>query len=150
MPQSTYFNGPLYQRLSDDLHLAGVAIRTHNGYLRAVRQLADHAQSPPDIITEEQLRRWLLHLKVERQLAYGSLRVAFSGVKFFFTRTCRRDWKTLTETKLRNVKSLPDEWSTATQRHPSPGLHHDDALALPIKEFSNATRRRRATGSRVH
>ena len=108
MPQSPYFNGSLYQRFSDDLHLAGVAKRTHDGYLRAVRQLADHARCSPDNITEEQLRQWLLYLKVDRQFAYGSLRVAFSGVKLFYTRTCRRDWKTLSETKLRNVKSLPE------------------------------------------
>ena len=76
--------------MSDDLHLAGVAERTRDGYLRAVRQLAEHAERSPDGIDEEQLRQWLLHLKVDKQLAYGSLRVAFSGIKFFFTRTCKQ------------------------------------------------------------
>ena len=108
MSASTYFTGPIEQRLSDDLHLAGVAERTRKGYLRAVRQLAEHAKCSPDKMDEEQLRQWLLHLKVDKQFAYGSLRVAFSGVKFFFTRTCKRDWKTLTDTKLQNVKSLPE------------------------------------------
>ena len=97
MPTSTYFTGSIEQRLSDDLHLAGVAERTRKGYLRAVRQLAEHAKCSPDKIDEEQLRQWLLHLKVDKQLAYGSLRVAFSGIKFFFTRTCKRNWKTLTK-----------------------------------------------------
>ena len=78
--------------MSDDLHLAGVAERTRKGYLRPVRQLAEHAKCSPDKIDEEQLRQWLLHLKVDKQLAYGSLRVAFSGIKFFFTRTCKRNW----------------------------------------------------------
>ena len=108
MPISTYFTGPIEKRMSDDLHLAGVAERTRKGYLRAVRQLAEHAKCSLDKIDEEQLRQWLLHLKVDKQLAYGSLRVAFSGVKFFFTRTCKRDWKTLTDTKHQNVKSLPE------------------------------------------
>lgn len=83
MARSEHFNGKLHQQMSNDLHLAGVAQRTHDGYIRAVRQLADHAQQSPDSISEEQLRQWLLHLKIEKQLAYGSLRVAFSGVKFF-------------------------------------------------------------------
>ena len=108
MANSTFFHGPLYQRLSDDLHLAGVAQRTHDGYLRAVRQLADFCQCSPDQICEDQLRQWLLHLKIQKQYAYGTLRVAFSGIKFFFTRTCRRDWKTLAETKLQNIQSLPE------------------------------------------
>ena len=33
---------------------------------------------------------------------------AFSGVKFFYTRTCRRDWQTLAQMKIQNVKSLPE------------------------------------------
>jgi len=106
--RSEYFHGGLYQRMEDDLHLAGMAQRTVHGYLRSVRQLADYGKRSPDEITEEQLRRWLLHLKNEKEYAYGSLRVAFSGVKFFYTRTCRRNWRTLAETKLQNIKSLPE------------------------------------------
>ena len=61
MPISTYFTGSIEKRMSDDLHLAGVAERTRKGYLRAVRQLAEHAKCSPDKIDEEQLRQWLLH-----------------------------------------------------------------------------------------
>ena len=105
---SGYFQGKLYQQMHDDLHLAGKAQRTVNGYLRSVRQLADYCQCSPDQVSEQQLRNWLLYLKNEKEFAYGSLRVAFSGIKFFFTRTCKRDWETLKATKLRNVKSLPE------------------------------------------
>jgi len=108
MAVSKHFNGKLYQQMSEDLHLAGFSQRTHDGYLRAVRQLCDHAGTSPDKITEQQLRQFLLYLKNEKQFAYGSLRVAFSGVKFCFTRTIRRDWRTLKETKLQNVKTLPE------------------------------------------
>lgn len=105
---SKYFGGKLYQCMLDDLHLAGMADRTIYGYIRAVKQLTAFAKQTPDKVTEEQLRQWLLHLKVDQQRAYGTLRVAFSGIKFFFTRTCRRDWKVLSETKLQNIKALPD------------------------------------------
>ena len=88
--RSEHFNGKLYQQMQDDLHQAGMAPRTVHAYLRFVRQLADFCQCSPDKITEEQLRRWLLHLKIEKQFAYGSLRVAFSGIKFFYTRTCSK------------------------------------------------------------
>jgi len=106
--RSKRFNGKLYQQMHDDLHLAGMAQRTVHGYLRSVKQLADFCQCPPDKITEDQLRRWLLHLKIEKRFAYGSLRVAFSGIKFFYTRTCKRNWRTLAETKLQNIKTLPE------------------------------------------
>jgi site-specific recombinase XerD len=108
MAHSKFFNGSLYQQMSDDLHLAGVSRRTHDGYLRAVRQLADYSGRSPDQIDEHQLRRYFLHLKNERHFATGSMRVAFSGIKFFYTRSCRRDWQTLATMKIQNVKTLPE------------------------------------------
>ncbi|MEQ1905855.1 MAG: hypothetical protein ABL888_16825 [Pirellulaceae bacterium] len=53
-PRSTskFFRQELYQRMSDDLHLTCKASRTHNGYLRAVRQLAEFAKTQPDHVTE--------------------------------------------------------------------------------------------------
>jgi site-specific recombinase XerD len=113
MAVSKYFTGTLYQRMSDDLHLAGMSERTHGGYLRAVRQLADYCQASPDSITEDGLRRFFLHLKNERHFASGSMRVAFSGIKFFYTRTCRRDWQTLATMKIQNVQSLPEVLTVA-------------------------------------
>lgn len=107
-PKSSLFTGRRYTRMAEDLHLAGMSERTHAGYLRAVRQLADYCQTAPDKITEDQLRRYFLHLKNERKFAYGSLRVAFSGIKFFYTRTCKRNWQTLAKMKLQNVSTLPE------------------------------------------
>jgi integrase/recombinase XerD len=52
MASSIFFGGALYQRMSDDLHLEGMAQRTHDGYLRAVRKLAEFLELSPDRITE--------------------------------------------------------------------------------------------------
>ncbi len=112
LTHSPYFQGPLYERMSEDLHLAGMARRTHEGYLRAVRTLADFCQRTPDQISEDQLRKYFLHLKNDRQFASGSLRVAFSGIKFFYTRTCRRQWETLAHMKVPNAKTLPEVITT--------------------------------------
>ena len=108
MSHSMYFTGPLYQRMAEDLHLGGMSERTHAGYLRAVRKLADYCRTSPDKITEAQLRRFFLHMKNELNYAHGTLRVAFSGIKFFYTRTCKRDWPTLQQMKLQHVKALPE------------------------------------------
>jgi site-specific recombinase XerD len=105
---SRYFNGQLYRTMQDDLQLAGMSKRTVHGYLRAVRQLADFCQRRPNKITEAQVRRYFLHLKNEKNFAYGSIRVAFSGIKFFYTRTCKRSWETLATMKLQQAKTLPE------------------------------------------
>ena len=111
--KSKFFTGKLYSRMYDDLHLGGMSQRTVHGYLRSVRQLADFCQTTPDKVTEAQLRRFFLHLKNERNFAYGSLRVAFSGIKFFYTRTCKRNWETLATMKLQHAKTLPEVLTVA-------------------------------------
>ena len=105
---SKYFHGPLYQQMHDDLQLTGKAERTVHGYLRAVRQLADHCRKAPDEITEAELRRYFLYLKNQRKFAYGSLRVALSGIRFFYSTTCQRDWNVLAMLRLKNVSTLPE------------------------------------------
>ncbi|MEM6473358.1 MAG: site-specific integrase [Planctomycetota bacterium] len=105
---SAFFDGKLYLRMQQDLKLAGLAKRTVHGYLRAVRQLADFAQRRPNKITEAQLRAYFIHLQDDKRFAYGSQRVAFSGIKFFYTRTCKRDWETLQTMKLRQANTLPE------------------------------------------
>ncbi|GAA4465635.1 site-specific integrase [Novipirellula rosea] len=104
---SRYFDGKLYQDMNDDLQLAGMSKRTVHGYLRAVRQLADYCEKRPDRISEAELRRYFLYLKNEKQFAYGSIRVAFSGIKFFYSRTCKRNWQTLATMKLQRAKTMP-------------------------------------------
>lgn len=126
--QSPFFDGKLYQRMLEDLQLAGMSKRTVHGYLRAVRQLADFARRRPNKITETQLRQYFLYLKNEKQFARGSQRVAFSGIKFFYTHTVKRHWKTLAKMKIAGAKTLP-EVLTIGQVHDVIGAATKDRIA---------------------
>ena len=77
----------LRQRMLQDLQLAGLSERTQEAYLRAVRQLADHFHTPPDRLSEPQVRDYFLHLKNDRKFASASLGIAYSGIKFFYSHT---------------------------------------------------------------
>lgn len=99
---------PLRQQMHQDLQLAGLSDRTQEAYLRAVRQLADHFHQAPDRLTETQLREYLLYLKNDKQFAPASLQIAACGIKFFYTHTAPRDWKTLQKLRIPKRKSLPD------------------------------------------
>jgi hypothetical protein len=94
--------------MSEDLHLTGKSQRTVHGYLRAVRQLADHCRKAPDQISEAELQRYFLHRKKQHKFAYGSLRVALSGIRFFLQTTRPRDWNVLAMLRLKNVSALLD------------------------------------------
>ena len=106
----------LRQRMHHDLQLAGLSERTQEAYLRAVRQLADHFHTPPDRLSEPQLRDYLLHLKNDRKLASSSLIVACCGIKFFYSHTAPRDWPTLDKLRVRRDKTLPDVLSVEEVR----------------------------------
>ena len=82
---------PLRQRMLQDLQLAGLSPRTQEAYLRAVRKLADHFHIPPDRLSEHQLRDYFLHLQNDRKFASGSLMIAYSAIKFFYSHTAPRD-----------------------------------------------------------
>ena len=89
-----------------DLQLRGMSQRTRDGYLREVRKLACYYNISPDKLTEQQVGDYLLHL-INRNLAPGSLRVAYSGIKFFYKYTVPRDWAVLRKLRLPKQKTLP-------------------------------------------
>ena len=99
---------PLREKMRQDLQLAGLVEGTQDVYLRAVRQLAAHFHQPPDRLTEQQVRDYLLHLKNERRLSSASLRVVVSALKFLYIHTVPRDWKTLQQLRVPKQRSLPD------------------------------------------
>ena len=98
----------LRQRMLQDLQLAGLSERTQEAYLRAVRQLADHFHTPPDRLTEQQVRDYFLHLKNDRKFASASLVIAYSGIKFFYSHTTPRNWPTLQKLRVPKQRRLPD------------------------------------------
>jgi site-specific recombinase XerD len=99
-----------------DLQLAGLSERTQEAYVRAVRQLADHFHTPPDRLSEQQLRDYFLHLKNDRQFAAASLGIAYSGIKFFHSHTIPRDWPTLKRIRAPEEERLPDVLSVDEAR----------------------------------
>ena len=98
----------LRERMLQDLQLAGLSERTQEAYLRAVRKLAAHFRRPPDQLTEAQVREYFLFLKNEREFSPSALKIAHSGIKFFYTHTVERDWATLLKLRVPRRKSLPD------------------------------------------
>ena len=98
----------LRKKMHQDLQLAGLSEGTQDVYLRAVRRLAVHFDTPPDVLNEAQVRDYLLHLKNDRKLASSSLGIAYCAIKFFSSHTAPRDWPTLQRIRVQKEKRLPD------------------------------------------
>ena len=91
---------PLAQQVLHDMQLAGLSDGTHESYLRAVRKFAQWLNKSPHLASENDLRRYLLFIKNDQQWEGNSLRVAYSGLKFFYSRTCPREWPTLRKLRI--------------------------------------------------
>ena len=143
---------PLAQQMLHDMHLAGLSDRTHESYLRAVRKFAQWLHKSPDLASENDLRRYLLFIKNDQQWEGNSLKVAYSGLKFFYSRTCPREWLTLTklripkQTKLPTILTIPEvDQLIDTIRKPamkcffwtvySLGLRLQEALHLQVSDI---------------
>jgi len=103
----------LRQKMIEDMQLHGLAVRTQEAYLSAVRQLAKHYRKSPDQIEEEELRQYFLFLKNEKHAARNTCTIALCGIKFFFERTLGREWKTFEFLRPPKEKKLPVVLSAA-------------------------------------
>jgi len=91
----------------EDLQLRGLAPKTQEAYVGAVRQLAKHYGKAPDQISEEELRQYFLHLKNEKQVSRSTCTIALCGIKFFYEKTLERDWTRLEFVRPPREKRLP-------------------------------------------
>ena len=107
LSQSRLATSPLARRMLQDMQLAGFGERTLETYWRTVRELAKFTRCSPDVITEEQLREYFLHLRNVKEFAPGSLKVAYCGIRFFYKFTVKRDWETLRNLRVPGQRKLP-------------------------------------------
>jgi integrase/recombinase XerD len=59
----------LRRRMREDLQLRGLAPKTQQCYLEAVKHLAQYDRRAPDQISEEEIRQYFLYLINEKQVA---------------------------------------------------------------------------------
>lgn len=96
-----------YQQTIDALRLNGKSERTQDSYVRTVRMLVEFYGKTPDLISEEELRAYLLHRRQHDHWSPSTLKIAHAGLKFFFSRVLPRDWPTLELIKAPHEKRLP-------------------------------------------
>jgi site-specific recombinase XerD len=100
----------------EDMQLRGLAPKTQQAYVWAVQKLARHYHKSPDLIQEEELRAYFLHLTRTERCAWGTLKIAHSGIKFCFAVTLQRHWPVLGLLRPGKEKKLPVVLSRAEVR----------------------------------
>lgn len=97
----------LQKKMLEDMQLHGYAERTQTSYLRTVRQLINYWHLPPEKISEQQVRDYFLYCKNEAGWSASTMRIAYSGIKFFYTTTLPMDWETIRLLKVKRLSTPP-------------------------------------------
>lgn len=146
---------PLRTRFQQDMQLHGFSPQTQRLYLSAVRGLAKHFGKSPDLISEEELRQYFLHLTLERRCARSTVTCALCAIKFFFQKTVQRNWSAFNLLRPPKAKTLPVVLSRqevkqilSCVRHPvyrvclmtiySCGLRLSEGLQLQVKDIDSS------------
>jgi integrase/recombinase XerD len=98
---------PLRQRMTEDMQLHGFAAKTQDSSVRAVKQLAEYYHKSPEVITDDELRQYLLYFQNENHVAASTFTIALCGLKFFYERTLQRTWRTFELARPAPEKKLP-------------------------------------------
>jgi site-specific recombinase XerD len=136
------------------LQLAGMSKRTQECYTRSVRMLVDFYGKTPDLVSELQLQDYFLHRKNIDQWSAATMRICYSGIKFYFINVLKRDWHTLAlvhakrEQRLPTVLSIPEVRTILNTVHTpqnkayltavySCGLRLHEALHLQVSDIDS-------------
>ena len=96
-----------YERSMKALQLGGLAARSQYTYTREVRLLVEFCGKTPDLISQSELEEYFLYRKNVTKWSAASMRVCYSGIRFFFEKILQRDWNIFGYLRAERSKKLP-------------------------------------------
>jgi integrase len=70
-------------------------------------QLVEFYDKTPDLMTEDELYSYFIHRKTVTGWSPATMRICYSGIKFFFLHVLQRDWHLLDIIRAQAEKRLP-------------------------------------------
>jgi integrase/recombinase XerD len=132
MDLSTPTVSPLRQRMLDDMRMRKMDEHTQDGYIRAVRKLADFLGRSPATATVEGLRDFQLYL-VDAGTGPVTINATITGLKFFFGTTLGRPELMAKMQHVRVPRTLPvilSREEAARLIAAAPNLKHQAAMSV--------------------
>jgi integrase/recombinase XerD len=95
------------RRMLEDLQLRGLAPRTPQCDVEAVKPLTPYYRRAPDQSSEDELRQYFLFLSNAKQVAESPCRIHLYGIRCFYERTLKRPWPVFDLVRPRHPQKLP-------------------------------------------
>jgi integrase/recombinase XerD len=107
MEKYWWYKTKWHSKMDKSMQVAGMGESTREAYTRSMRQLVEHYDKEPDLITEDELLDYFIHRQDVTGWAPATMRICYSGVKFFFKNVLKREWHLLNIARARREKRLP-------------------------------------------
>jgi len=104
----TVTNRSWYDQMTRKLQINGKSERTQEVYVRSVRQLSEHFDKDPSLVTEEELEQYVLYRRNVSRWAPKSLRLSYYGIKFYFRFVLNSDFQLFSILKAQKEERLPE------------------------------------------
>lgn len=95
------------ENMITDMKLRGLSESTQEAYLRRVQSFIEFTKKDINDIEMSDIRTYMLHLKDEKKLSFGTINAYISALQFLFIITLRKDWDKIMVPRMRGYKSLP-------------------------------------------
>ncbi len=116
MEKHRWFETTWHQKMVKALQVNGKGDSTRDAYVRAMRMLVEHYDKTPDKITEDKLQDYFIYRQDVSNWAPSTMRICYTGIKFFYLHVLKRDWHLLTLLKTKYEKPLPSVLSNEEVR----------------------------------
>lgn len=100
--------GELRDRMVADMRIRNLSPRTEEAYLSAVVGLVKHYGKRPDLLSDDEIKAYLLHVREERRLSASTCNQIQCGLRFFYGVTLRREQASLLVPVARQPQRLPE------------------------------------------
>jgi len=107
MQKNWWYQTEWHSKMDKSMQVNGMGESTREAYLRSMRQLVEHYDKMPDHITEDELLDYFIHRQNVTGWSPATMRICYSGVKFFFKHVLKKDWHLLILAQARREKRLP-------------------------------------------
>lgn len=98
----------LRMRMDNDMLVRGMAERTRESYLSAVRRLVKFYRRAPDQLSAQEVQAYLVHMIREEKLAWSTCNIAVQAFRFLNHVTLGRPEPTFTIPAPKQPKTLPE------------------------------------------
>jgi site-specific recombinase XerD len=107
MAKHLWFDTEWQTKMNKSMQVAGMGERTREAYSRAMRKLVEHCDKSPELIAEDELLDYFIHRQDVTGWAPATMRICYTGIKFFFKHVLKREWHLLSIAQARRERRLP-------------------------------------------